>query len=74
MRFIVFRGLKNAGRVVDRMYPIANMKFFEYEKENQTFKIKWNDGSWQTIKSDDVYNEKVFEYLLSSIKDKVIFK
>ncbi len=75
MRFVVFRGLKDFGnKVVDRVYPIANMKYFEYDKTNKIFKIRYNDDSWQTITSDDLSNEKVFEFLISSIKDKVVFK
>ena len=75
MRFIVFRGLKDFGnKVVDRIYPIANMKYFEYDKEKKLFKICYNDNSWQTITSDDLSNEKMFEYLMTSIKDKVVFK
>jgi hypothetical protein len=75
MRFIVFRGLKDFGnKVVDRVYPIANMKYFEYDKAKKTFKICYNDNSWQTINIDDLSNEKMFEYLITNIKDKVVFK
>ena len=75
MRFIVFRGLKDFGnKVVDRIYPISNMKYFEYDKAKKVFKIRYNDDSWQTINSDDLHNEKMFEFLISNIRDKVIFK
>ena len=75
MRFIVFKGLKDVGnKVVDRIYPISNMKYFEYDSTKKVFKICYNDDSWQTINSDDLYNQKIFEHLLASIKDKVVFK
>ena len=70
----MFRGLKDANKIVDRLYPIANMKYFEYDSVQKVFKIRYTDDSWQTINSDDLYNQKMFEYLLTSIKDKVVFK
>lgn len=75
MRFIVFRGLKDVGnKIVDRIYPISNMKYFEYDSTAKVFKIRYTDDSWHTIISDDLSNEKMFEYLISSIKDKAVFK
>ncbi len=76
MRFIVFRELKDVGKnVVDRIYPVVNMKSFEFDKTNKVFKIRHTDDSWHTITTEDAsYNGRVFENLISSIKDKVVFK
>lgn len=77
MRFIVFENLKHASKVVTRVYPFQNMSFFQYDKANKVFKIQYTDGSWHTITnegSEVMRNEKMFEYLVSSLKDKVTFK
>lgn len=75
MRFIVFRELKDVGKnVVDRIYPVANMKSFEFDKTNKVFKIRHTDDTWHTIITEGDYNGRVFENMISSIKDKVVFK
>lgn len=75
MRFIVFRELKDVGKnVVDRIYPVANMKSFEFDKTNKVFKIRHTDDTWHTITMEGDYNGRVFENMISSIKDKVVFK
>lgn len=77
MRFIVFENLKHASKVVTRVYPFQNMSYFQYDKANKIFKIQYMDGSWHTITNeglDITRNEKMFEYLVSSLKDKVTFK
>lgn len=77
MRFIVFDNLKHASKVVTRVYPFENMSFFQYDKANKVFKIQYLDGSWHTIDNIDKdvsHNEKMFEYFMSSLKDKVVFK
>lgn len=77
MRFIVFDNLKHASKVVTRVYPFQNMNYFQYDKANKIFKIQHTDGSWHTITNEGpevLRNEKMFEYLVSSIKDKVVFK
>ena len=77
MRFIVFENLKHIKTSVTRVYPIQNMNYFQYDKVNKIFKIQNIDGSWHTITNDGneiTRNEKMFEYLVSSLKEKVTFK
>lgn len=75
MRFIIFRELKDVGnKVVDRIYPVANLKYFQYDKTTKLFKIRHTDDTWHTITSEGNFNERAFEEMISSIKDKVVFK
>ena len=77
MRFIVFENLKHFGQTVTRVYPFQNMAHFQYDAANKVFRISYLDGSWHTINNegaDVLRNEKIFDYLVSSIKDKVVFK
>ena len=77
MRFIVFENLKHYAQTVTRVYPMHNMSFFQYDKINKVFKIQYTDGSWHSINnegSEVLRNEKMFEYLVSSLKDKIVFK
>lgn len=77
MRFIVFENLKNASKVVTRVYPFQNMSYFQYDKANKVFMIKYTDGYLHQITNEGpevVRNEKMFDYFLSSLKDKVVFK
>lgn len=75
MRFIVFRELKDVGnKIVDRIYPIANLKYIQYEKETKVFKIRHTDDTWHTITNDGLTNEREFENFITSIKDKVVFR
>lgn len=77
MKFIVFENLKHASKIVTRVYPFQNMSYFEYDKLNKVFRIQYNNGYWHTIVNegnDVVRNEKMFDYFMGSLKDKVIFK
>lgn len=77
MRFIVFDNLKHASTVVTRVYPFQNMSFFQYDKANKIFKIQYLDGSWHTIENignEVSNNEKMFDSLVTSLKNRVVFK
>ena len=77
MRFIVFENLKHLGTSVTRMYPVQNMSYFQYDKLNKVFRIQYTDGSWHTINNegfDITRNEKMFDQLISCLKDKIVFK
>lgn len=76
-RFIVFENLKHFGNTVTRLYPMQKMSYFQYDKLNKVFRIQYTDGSWHTINNegaDVIRNEKMFEHLIGSIKDKIVFK
>lgn len=77
MRYIVFENLKHLGTVVTRMYPTHNMSYFQYDKMNKVFRVQYVDGSWHTINNEGletIRNEKMFDQLISSLKDKIVFK
>lgn len=77
MRFVVFENLKHFGSVVTRLYPVHNMNYFQYDKLSKTFRIQYADGSWHTIKNegeDVLRNERMFDHLITNIKDKIVFK
>lgn len=77
MRFIVFENLKHFGNTVTRVYSLNNMSYFHYDKLNKVFRIQYTDGSWHTIENtgdNAIRNEKMFDYLISSLKDKITFK
>ena len=77
MRFIIFENLKHLKDVVTRVYPVQNVKYFQYDKTKKMFKIHHTDGTWHTIDnegSEVLRNERMFDYFVSSLKDKVTFK
>lgn len=77
MRVIIFENLKHFADTVTRVYPLQNIKYFQYDKVKKVFRIDHIDGSWHTITNDGeeiMRNEKMFEYFYKDLKDKVVFK
>lgn len=77
MRFIVFENLKHAASTVTRVYPVHNIKYFEYDKAKKMFKFAHVDGTWHTITNDGpeiLRNERVFEQVVALLREKATFK
>lgn len=74
-KFLVFRNLRIANQIVDRVYPLSSVKYIEYNKLQKWFNVFHIDGSWHKLKSDEE-NGKMFNQFIEKMSDydKTVFK
>lgn len=75
-KFLIFRNMRIANQIVDRVYPLSSVKYIEYNHVQKWFNVFHIDGSWHQLKSDDDENGKMFNQFIDKIRDddKTIFK
>ena len=75
-KFFIFRNLRIANQIVDRVYPLSSVKYIDYNKSSKWFNVFHIDGSWHQLKSDDEENGKLFNEFIDKMSDndKTVFK